>query len=135
VAQQYGGEQLAAGLRKALGDVASIQAVVDLSGTVTRPQWKLRSNLGPRLAGGLQAALQDKLLARCEQLEERSEAIVDEHVSRFEQLLVDQGEQVLDRLQIGEQQMAQLEQQIIGRIRLPAGLLSRKASWNGLMNR
>ena len=103
----------------AFRDVHNLNAAVDLSGTLTKPNWKLKTNLGPQLASGLKSSLRRELAGRQQQLTTQLQQMTDQHLATFAQSIASRQQQLLAKLNLGEQQIAQLQQLIAEQTNLP----------------
>ena len=113
----------------------NLEATIALDGKLRNPKLKLRSNLGPALERGLNVAFQQELTARQEQLLAKAHHELDQHVARFEQQLARRQGEVLQKLQIGDAQLAELKQ-MASQIGLPADLQGGKnALLDGFMRK
>lgn len=99
LAAAYGGQALADRLRDALRSVRTLEATVQLSGTIQRPEFQIQATLGPQLAQALQTLLFRELEVRREEISRLVEAKVQEEMLRFEQLFVAKQQALLARLQ------------------------------------
>jgi uncharacterized protein (TIGR03545 family) len=123
LAPRYGAQQLAGRLQEALARVKSIHSSIELSGTLKNPRCKMRSNLGPQLAQGLEEAFQRELLYRRDQLVQHADRAIQSQLSVYAQTLADKQRGVFERLEVGDHEVQQLKQQIAARVSLPNGML------------
>lgn len=86
--------QLTAALEQALAGVSQVDAQVTLAGTIQKPQIALRSDLGPQLAAGINAAVQRLVQERGQALLAKTQAKVDGQLRRLDQAR-QQGQQEL----------------------------------------
>ena len=56
-------ERLKRVLSASVAQVEKVEATIQLSGTVTRPQWKIRTNLGDQIARGVKRGVGEELSA------------------------------------------------------------------------
>lgn len=98
LASAYGGQALAARLEDALREIHSLDVTAELSGTLDRPAWKLRSTLGDQLASAFQRLLSRELEARREEVAQLIQSKVDGEVARFEQMFAAKRQALLDQL-------------------------------------
>jgi len=119
LAAAYGGQRLAGSLQAAMSELREIRAVVDLSGTLKKPEWEFRSNLGPQLAAALNGLLQRELEARREELLAHVRGQVEGELARFDQKVLAKQEALFGKLDLGGMQIQELNQVIAQRIRLP----------------
>jgi len=94
--------QLTAALEQALAGVSQVDAQVTLAGTIQKPQIALRSDLGPQLAAGINAAVQRLVQERGQALLAKTQAKVDGQLRRLDQAR-QQGQQEL-LAKLGEHQ-------------------------------
>ncbi|OHB81411.1 MAG: hypothetical protein A2V98_20605 [Planctomycetes bacterium RBG_16_64_12] len=120
LAAAYGGRRLAASLQTAMSEVREIRVVADLSGTLQKPDWKLRSNLGPQLAGALDGLFERELEARRQELIAYVRGQVEDELARFEQTLLAKRDELFGKLNLDGTQIQELNQVIAQRLRLPA---------------
>jgi uncharacterized protein (TIGR03545 family) len=125
VDQQRTGARLAEQLQAIAGDIHSLQAKVDLTGTLRRPGVRMQSNLGPQLAQGIQGAVQRELDFRRDQLTKLAQDNVDKTLKQLEQGIADKQKDLLGTLQIGQQEMDQIKTQLLAQFNVP-GLLQAK---------
>lgn len=98
LASAYGGQTLAARLEDALREIHSLDVTAELSGTLERPAWKLRSTLGDQLASAFQRLLSRELEARREEVAQLIQSKVDGEMARFEQMFAAKRQALLDQL-------------------------------------
>ena len=122
VASEYGGTRLAAHLDRVLVQLGQIEAVVEVSGTVSHPDWKLHSTLGRHLASSFEQVLDDELNSQREQLVTRLNDHLKSQLERFDQLLAAKQEEVFSRLRFSHQEMDQLRQHVASRQGVPTNL-------------
>jgi len=92
--QQDFDERLRQIIESAVSAVDEVQATVTLSGTVRRPEWKLRTTLGRQISRGVQRGMQDAILtqkaaliARVDsELQERQQVFLGHLNGRYEQI-------------------------------------------------
>jgi len=116
--------RLAQNLQTAMGEVREIRVVVDLSGTLEKPEWGFQSNLGPQLASAVSRMFQRELEARRQQLAEHVRGQVEEQLARFESRIQAEQQELLAKLDLDNTQIQQLNQVIAQRLRLPQGVLA-----------
>jgi hypothetical protein len=108
------GRQLAGHLQSMVADLHTIEAAVDLSGTLQEPAWRFRSNLGPQLVEGFTRVVRQELELRRDQVAQRVASTVDGQLARFDQAFLAQKEAVLDKLHLGDSEIEQIGQLIAG---------------------
>ncbi|MCA9217592.1 MAG: TIGR03545 family protein [Planctomycetales bacterium] len=123
--QAYSKEILAANADSAFDSIQSIRATVKIGGTVKKPKLKLRSNLGPQLAAGMNAMLKSELAAREKQLEQKADAEIDRQIAKVEQKLVAKHGEVLKKLELGDREIGMLKSHIASRIGAPSDVLDK----------
>ena len=95
----YGGDAMARRLREALGKVNTLDATVALSGTLDKPEAKVRSSLGGQLAQAFQSILLKEIESRRDELARVVQTRVDGEVARFEQAFHTRQQALLAKLQ------------------------------------
>ncbi len=121
--------------KSALAGVRSIHAVADLTGTVTAPKWRLSSNLGPQLAGGMQAAIRGELSARRDALAARVQSETDGQLAKFEQSLAQRHAGLLEQLNLGEQEIAAIKKRLAELVKQNGLRLSEQVPIKDLLRR
>ena len=124
ISGRYATERFTRNLRQRLRKLDNIQAVIDVTGTINEPNWKLRSNLGPQVAGILEHVLKEELTCRRRQLEQQAENLVNKSVLQLEQTIAAKQDKLMAELKLGEQLISRFEKQIIARMGLPTHMLS-----------
>jgi len=99
LAAAYGGQEMANRLQDALREVHMLDVTAELSGTLERPAWKLRSTLGDQLAQAFQRLLSSELEARREEVAQLIQSKVAEEMGRFEQTFAAKQQALLAKLQ------------------------------------
>jgi len=125
---KYGGERLAGNLREALRELRTIDVVVELSGKLEKPDWRLRSNLGPQLAEAVNVFLVRELEDRKQQLIALAEEKLREAMARLDQIVTAKQDELVAKLRLNDEEV-----QLVGRLiaeRVPAAqqILGRKLS-------
>lgn len=115
--------RLALNLQAAMREVREIRVVVDLSGTLEKPEWGFQSNLGPQLASAVSGMFERELEARRQQLAGYVRGQVEEQLARFEGRILAEQQELLAKLDLNNTQIQQLNQTIAQRLRLPQGVL------------
>ena len=123
LADAYGGQRLAGSLEEAISQVREIRVVVDLSGTLQEPDWKLRSNLGPQLAGAINGLFERELESRRQQLVAYLQGQVEGKLAQFEGTMLAKQQGLFAKLNLDGTQIQDLSQVIARRLRLPDGVL------------
>ncbi len=106
-------------MTKALRPIRQLDAAIHLNGKLKRPKWRLQSNLGPQLAGGLQEAVQHELAAHEQQLLELAGRHVEEQLDQVQQKLSQQQREILQQLELGDDQLQHLQRQLLADLRSP----------------
>ena len=119
VADKFGGPQLAAGLSSALDKIDTLEAQVNLSGSLQKLEWKVESNLGPRLAAAISNAFQQQIDTRLDALAADVERRAAGEVQRFEQTLLARQKEALEKLHIGDAEVATLSRLIAAQVGVP----------------
>ncbi|MEQ8784772.1 MAG: TIGR03545 family protein [Pirellulaceae bacterium] len=132
---QFGGPQLAGRLQSALDEVDRVEVSLELAGTLQRPQWTLHSDLGPRLATAVRGVFQRELDARLEQLAAEIRQRTTNEVNQFEQLLLARQRAALEKLQIGDNEVAQLSRLVSTQVGLPDNFRQGDLKLDGLFRR
>ena len=132
VGSKLGGAYLSSGLQTAVGQVRQLEATVSLEGQLPRPAWRMRSNLGNQLTAGMNAAVQQELTVRADQLSQQVDQQLRQQRVRLEGMLVEKQDELLQKMQIGEQQMAEFKQMLTRRVGLPQELIGRESPLNRL---
>ncbi|MCY2988472.1 MAG: TIGR03545 family protein [Planctomycetota bacterium] len=135
VDQQRTGAHVAEQLQAIASDIHSLQAKIDLTGTLQRPGVRMQSNLGPQLAQGIQGAVQRELDFRRDQLTKLAQDNVDKTLQQLEQLITDKQKDLLGTLQIGEQEMDQIKQQLLTQFDVPKLLQAKGLSLDKFLKR
>jgi len=115
--------RLAQSLRTAMSEVREIRVVVDLSGTLEKPEWGFQSNLGPQLASAVSGMFERELEARRQELAAYVRGQVEEQLARFEGQILAEQQELLAKLDLNNTQVRELNQAIAQRLRLPKGVL------------
>lgn len=135
IADAYGGERVNGYLQSALCDVHEIDVELDLAGTIDKPTWQLRSNLGSQIQQGLALVLQSELDARRDELTGQLDRFVDGEFAKLEQLVQAKQQEVLHKLQLGDAEIAQLKGQVATRVGLPDRFRRAEAPLRELLRR
>ncbi len=122
---RYGGARATARLRQAVADVDHVHAVVHLSGTIRKPQWKFSTPLGNQLAQGMSEAAQQELQAQRDALVTRANVEIAQELAQLEERLADKREKAIAYLRVGEEMLGDLQQMAGGLNSLAGGLLPR----------
>jgi len=99
LAAAYGGQEVANRLHDALREVHTLDVTAELSGTLQRPAWKLRSTLGDQLAQAFQRLLLGELETRREEVAQLIQSKVDGEMARFEQMFAAKQQALLAKLE------------------------------------
>ena len=109
LAAAYGGPQLAVKLQEALRSIRTLDATAELGGTVERPEWKLRSNLGTQLAQAFQGLLGRELEARRDEVLQLVTTTVDGEVARLQKEFLAKQQDLVARLERSGVDVQQLQ--------------------------
>jgi uncharacterized protein (TIGR03545 family) len=118
-AATHGGSVLGSTLQTAMSQIHEVDATVNLSGTLQKPIWKFRCNLGQQLAAAINTALQHELETRRNQLAAAARQQIDAQFTNFDHLIVDKQQTILSKLQLGSDELKQLTQSVAQRMPLP----------------
>jgi uncharacterized protein (TIGR03545 family) len=99
LAAAYGGAAMAGRLQDALRDVHTLDVTAELSGTLERPAWTLRSSLGTQLAQAFEGLLLRELETRREEVTQLVQAKVEGEMVRFDQMLAARQQAIVAKLQ------------------------------------
>ncbi len=108
VADRLGGQRLADNLARATESLKEIEIQVDLAGPLGRPEWVMRSNLGEKLAEGLNRAATAELQYRRNQAVHLVQEQVDKELNKFRNRLAADEEVLMARLKLNESEVQQL---------------------------
>jgi len=103
-----GGTRLAESLAAATASLRELEVQVDLSGELLRPRWQIRSNLGPKLAEGLNRAALAEVEYRRNQAAELVQKRVAQELANFQSRLLADEEILRSRLRLNEAEIQQL---------------------------
>lgn len=115
-------------LNQSLDRVDRLEVAIDLSGSLRKPRWHLRSDLGPQLAAGLTEAVQDELHSRVQQLTARVEDYAGKQLAQLQDQLAAQQGQITAILDEARGELAKAAQSFSA----PAGLAGQAAEKAGL---
>lgn len=110
VAPRFGGARVANRLASALGGIDHVDAAIQLSGPLTRPDIDLTTSLGREVASGLQTAARQELEERRDALVMRANLEIAQELTRLDEKLVRKKQKVASYLQVGEQLLSELQQ-------------------------
>ncbi len=116
VAEPFGGKRLADNLALATESLKQIEVQVDLAGSLDRPEWVVRSNLGANLTEGLNRAAVAELEYRRDQATQLVHERVDKELNKFRNRLVTDEEILQARLKLSESEIQQLGKLIAQRV-------------------
>ncbi|MEM8946560.1 MAG: TIGR03545 family protein [Planctomycetota bacterium] len=100
--------QLAQTLQRALQEVNRLEASVALSGTLTKPKFKIESDIGSQVAQGLNSSLQRALQDQTNRLLASSREQVDVQLQKLTQLREQAQQELLGQLGEGQELLGQL---------------------------
>ncbi len=110
-------------VRAALQPIQQLDTQILVSGALKRPTWRLQSNLGPQLAAGLQAAVQNELAVREQQLLAMANERAEAELAQLQQKLVQKHQGLLQQLELGDAQLDQFKRQLLARVQSPEELI------------
>jgi uncharacterized protein (TIGR03545 family) len=122
-------------LHQVLEQVHSLEVLVDVSGTLDRPQWKLRSNLGEQLSQGINQAVGQELAARTEQLVDQAQRQVTHRVDVLEEQLMAKHQAVLRKVQWGDAEVQRLIRELAAPVGVSDRLLGRDSPLRAILRR
>jgi uncharacterized protein (TIGR03545 family) len=97
-----------------VSEIKELEADLELSGSVSDPQWSIVSNLGPAIAGGVNTALARQLEQGRQLLAAKLESTVAKKTEDLHKLFDDKAQLLTARLHFNEQEVKQLAQQVAG---------------------
>jgi uncharacterized protein (TIGR03545 family) len=115
----YDNPGLAQRLQAAVAGIGKISAEVEVGGTLERPCWQIRTDLGRRLAGTLDRTIREELEARRAELAARLENRVREQLAAYEQYLAAKHRETAERLRLGDANTRELWQIVARRSGMP----------------
>lgn len=116
VAESLGGQRLVDNLALATESLKQIEVQVNLTGTLERPEWVLRSNLGASLTEGLNRAAIAELQYRRDQATQLVQTRIDKELNKFRNRLAIDEEILQTRLKLSESEIQQLAKLIAQRV-------------------
>jgi hypothetical protein len=99
LAAAYGGATMAGRLQDALREVHTLDATAELSGTLDRPAWALRSTLGPQVAQAFEGLLLRELETRREEITQLVQTKVEGEMVQFDQMFTARQQALIAKLQ------------------------------------
>jgi uncharacterized protein (TIGR03545 family) len=121
IAADHQAASLQTALHEAAGAVRQLDVRVQLSGHWKRPEWKIRSDMGPQLAAGMNRALHSELARRGERLMAAADSVVAKELDQLESQVEQKKQEILSDLNLSQEQLSWVKQQLTA-LRLPAGL-------------
>ncbi len=124
VAPAFGGasQELAGALKGAFEGIKTLDADVELGGTLKDPTLKVDSNIGRAAANSLKGALGKELETRRKALEAQVDAQLKGRTDELNKLLAARGQDVLGKLGAGDQQVKALQDRLARELKVPSGL-------------
>jgi uncharacterized protein (TIGR03545 family) len=116
VTPQFGGASLAASLQAGANQLQSLEAIVDLGGTVTRPTWKIRSDLGPKLVAAIDTAIRHELDARSVQFVAAVNQRLQADLGNFDRMLQSRCDAVAAKHNLRRNEIQQLGRVVAARV-------------------
>ncbi len=113
LSSKLGGKLVESRLAAATSAVRDLDATVRIEGTLSRPSWKLRSNLGQQLSTGLQTAVQQEAQHRQQQLMARANQELAEQIDRLEGQLTAKRDAILSELNLDTQQLDFIKRELV----------------------
>ncbi|MCO6453766.1 MAG: TIGR03545 family protein [Pirellulaceae bacterium] len=129
---RLGGQRLAQHVQSSVGQIRELRAVVHLEGELPRPRWRLQSDLGSQLATGINAAVRQELAQRAGDLSDQADRLLQEQQARLDDFILGKQAELVEKLNLGEQQLADFQQLVTQRLNLPKELLGRELPLNKL---
>jgi uncharacterized protein (TIGR03545 family) len=118
-------------IESALGGVTEIRAEAVLSGTLDEPQWTLHSDLGRRVADGLERFLADELVRQSDALRGQVETLARQETAELQAMLGDGFRKAAEDLNLTESQAKQL----VEKYTKSAGIADQPLDIRGLFRR
>jgi hypothetical protein len=112
-------------LQAIVSSIQQLRAELVLTGSLTKPETRLESNLGPELAAGLNRAVRQQLLAHQEQLMQKANAEVTSQLDKLQQELVAEHGKILETLEIGDEQLDEFRRHLTANVGSPSDLIRR----------
>jgi uncharacterized protein (TIGR03545 family) len=97
-----------------VGGIEEFEADLDLTGTLGDPQWSIESNLGPKIAEGVNKALVKQLEQGREALLAKLDQAVAKQTDKLHTLFDEKAQLLTARLHFNDQEVKQLVQQVAG---------------------
>lgn len=109
-----------ASFQTAVDQVASstkdLEVLVQIDGSAAEPHVRVMSNLGPQVAQAVHLVAEQEIARRAEALVQSSQKKIDEQLSKFESKLLAEQQQLLKKLQIGDEQVQTLTAAVADRM-------------------
>lgn len=128
-------ELLTKEIQRGLSEIQQLEAAIDLTGTLSKPDWKISSNLGTELCGIISSALQNQVKIRQQQLLARSTTQVQQELFELESALQAKQQSLIQKLNLDEGEIAQLSRLLGGNFRLPRNLLEKASPLRRIFSR
>jgi uncharacterized protein (TIGR03545 family) len=110
-------------LVNAMESVGTLDVSIELSGTIVSPEWKLRSNLGSQLVGGLKETVAAAMVARrSSEIHDAHEEIEKKALALEAELLAKQ-RTILESLDFGVSEIDRVRSDVASRVELTDGLV------------
>ena len=120
----YDNGDIAAVVANSLTDVDTLEFAVDLKGTLTSPNWALRSNVGSYLADGMRQQVLSVMLRKNEQRIRDSHQRIEEQLRSAEQALVNRQQRILESLEFGSTEIEAVRADIASRVESTDGVVN-----------
>ena len=108
-----------------LGDINQLDAQLLITGDVRRPMLRMQSTLGPQLAASLNQAMKSELDRRRQQLTVQGEELVQKELDDLQQRLVSEHQDILAKLEIGDEQLKMIRSQLTASLGSPEQIIGR----------
>lgn len=115
--------EISQALAASVSNLNSLDVSVELSGTITTPEWQLESNLGPHVAKGLQQSFQSQLAAgNLKQVKDAQQRAITQ-LHSIETSLIERQAASVKKLQDSLAEIEQVRASIAARVKLTDGLI------------
>lgn len=134
-------EHLAARINQSVSQIKEARVTVDLSGSLTRPKMRFRSDLGQQLSDGLNLALQAELRERRDQLQAKLDGVVERQLEDVQRRVDQKVEELLARLDGPREEITKLASSLPSArglaesLNLPDGVRKASYPWSDVLRR
>lgn len=132
VSEQLGGQQVAARLARVLKDTGDIELRLVLDGTVSKPEYRLQTELGDRLAEAFEQVAKAELASQKKKLNESLNRRLEEYVAKFQQVVRSQQNELAQQLSFTQAELDKVTQLASDRIGAGRNLLPAELGKNPL---